>query len=200
MIIQSVFFMDPAVSKQPRRTDNPHKETEDFMRDHFKMFAAYNRWANDRLYQAVSDLTPEEFNTDKGAFFGSLCGTLNHVLLADRIWMKRFTGTGDVPARLDGVLYPEFDDLSNARRQEDERIFAWIASLTDEQLAAEITYTPITNPVTITQSLTPTLFHFFNHQTHHRGQAHMTLTAIGKPSLALDLIYFLRSEDGAAYA
>ena len=169
------------------------------MRDYFMMFAAYNRWANERLYQAVTDLTPEEFNTDKGAFFGSLSGTLNHVLLADQIWMRRFTGTGNAPTGLDGIVHAEFADLWNARREEDERIFDWISSLTEQQLAGEITYTPITNPVTITQRLAPTLFHFFNHHTHHRGQAHMTLTALGKPSLALDLIYFQRSEDGAAY-
>lgn len=170
------------------------------MRDHFIMFAAYNRWANDLLYQAVSELTVEEFNTDKGAFFGSLCGTLNHLMMADQIWMRRFTGAGAAPQRLDGIVHAEFAELRDARRQEDERISDWIGSLTEEQLAAEFTYTPIANPVTITQRLTPTLFHFFNHHTHHRGQAHMTLTALGKPSLALDLIYFLRSEAGAAYA
>ncbi|OWV88612.1 diguanylate cyclase [Rhizobium sp. R635] len=161
---------------------------------HYRMFAAYNRWANAQVYAAAAELTAAEFRSDRGAFFGSLHRTLNHLLVADRIWMKRFTGTGDAPMTLDAVLFEELDALAAARDTEDERIMAWTGTLDETALAADFTYTPVTQPIGVTQPLWTALAHFFNHQTHHRGQCHMTLTALGKPSLRLDLIYFLRSE------
>lgn len=65
------------------------------MLDHYRMFADYNRWANQRVYAAAAELSDAQYRQDKGAFFGSLHGTLNHLLAADRIWMKRFTGQGE---------------------------------------------------------------------------------------------------------
>ena len=167
------------------------------MKQHFMMFAAYNRWANARIYDAAAALPEEAFKRDVGAFFGSLHGTLNHILAADRIWQKRFTGTGDAPTALDAILYDDFAGLQAARWAEDDRIITWIEGLRETDLARDITYTPLTNPTVITHPLAPALFHFFNHQTHHRGQCHMILTALGKPSLSLDMIYFLRSEGTA---
>ncbi|ARM87773.1 DinB family DNA damage-inducible protein [Rhizobium sp. CIAT894] len=159
---------------------------------HYRMFAAYNRWANRQVYAA--ELSDAEFRSDRGAFFGSLHRTLNHLLVADRIWMKRFTGTGEAPATLDAVLFEKLDALTAARQAEDERIIAWTGTLDEPTLAADFTYVPVTQPIDITQPLAPALAHLFNHQTHHRGQCHMTLTALDKPSLQLDLIYFLRGE------
>ncbi|KQV63960.1 DinB family protein [Rhizobium sp. Root1220] len=164
------------------------------MLQQYEMFSNYNRWANDLVYSAASELTDAEFRDDKGAFFGSLHRTLNHLITADRIWMKRFTGTGEAPAALDSLLYDDFASLSAARHREDQRIIDWVTELDDRSLAADFTYTPITRPVEITQPLWTALSHFFNHQTHHRGQCHMTLTALGKPSLGLDLGYFLRQD------
>ncbi|MFB2601811.1 DinB family protein, partial [Rhizobium phaseoli] len=135
-----------------------------------------------------------EFRSDRGAFFGSLHRTLNHLMVADRIWMKRFTGIGEAPTTLDAVLFEEFDALAAARRTEDERIIAWTGTLDEATLAGNFTYMPVTQQIAMTQPLWTALSHLFNHQTHHRGQCHMTLTALGKPSLGLDLIYFLRSE------
>lgn len=165
----------------------------------FQMFAAYNQWANVRLYAAAAELTPEAYHDNRGAFFGSLSGTLNHLLAADRIWMKRFTGTGDAPNRLDAILFDDLSGLSAARKAEDERIIAFTDGLTPEAIAGTFSYTTITNPMDITQPLGSALSHFFNHQTHHRGQAHMTLTALGQPSLVLDLLYFQRSNEGARF-
>ena len=170
------------------------------MLDHYRMFADYNRWANRLLYQAVGTLTDEQYREDRGAFFGSLHRTLNHILAADRIWMKRFTGTGEAPSSLDAILFKDLATLSTARVAEDERIVAWVDSLTEADLSGHFTYTPITNPVSVTQRLAPVLAHVFNHQTHHRGQSHMILTALGQPSLGLDLAYFLRSPEGEGYA
>ena len=160
----------------------------------YRMFAAYHRWANAQVYAAAADLSDAEFRSDRGAFFGSLHRTLNHLMVADRIWMKRFTGTGEAPTSLDAILYEERHALAAARKTEDERIIAWTGALDEARLAANFTYSPVSQPIEITQPLWTALSHLFNHQTHHRGQCHMTLTALGKPSLGLDLIYFLRSE------
>ncbi|WP_137135199.1 DinB family protein [Rhizobium sp. FKY42] len=164
------------------------------MLKHFRMFARYNSWANTKLYNACEELSDEELRADKGAFFGSAHRTLNHLLAADRIWLKRFTGTGDAPTTLDDVLHEDFAALREARETEDRRIISWIDEITDADLAATISYSPIASPERIVQPLGPILSHVFNHQTHHRGQVHMILTCLGRPSLALDLIYFLRGE------
>lgn len=164
------------------------------MKDHFRMFAAYNSWANGLLYDAASTLTPQELQADKGAFFGSLLNTLNHILVADRVWLHRLTGEGMLPTALDQVLYGDFEGLRDARIAEDARLAAYVEALTEDELGESFIYSPIGKTDRITQKRSVTLAHVFNHQTHHRGQAHSTLTALGKPSLALDLVYFLRSE------
>lgn len=170
------------------------------MHRHFQMFAAYNRWANNVLYDAASGLSEEELTRDTGAFFGSLIGTFNHILVADRIWMKRFTGEGSAPASLDEILYPALPVLHVARMAEDDRIVEWIDSLADTAFSGRYTYLNVTDMRTISQRLAPALAHFFNHQTHHRGQAHATLTALGKDAPSLDLIYFQRTEAGRPFA
>jgi uncharacterized damage-inducible protein DinB len=161
------------------------------MTHHFRMFADYNCWANARLYDACALLSDEEFRADKGAFFGSAQGTLNHILAADRIWLKRFTGTGDAPTSLNAKLHDSFADLRAARKAEDQRILDWVDGLTDADLSAIISYTPVSTPDKIQLPLGPVLAHVFNHQTHHRGQVHTILTSLGQPSIALDLVYFL---------
>lgn len=169
------------------------------MLDHYRMFADYNRWANQRVYAAAAELSDAQYRQDKGAFFGSLHGTLNHLLAADRIWMKRFTGQGEAPSQLDAILYKDLAGLTAARAAEDERIIAWVESLDATRLAGHFTYSPLTNPVEVTERLGRTLAHFFNHQTHHRGQSHAILTALERPSLTLDLVFFLRT-DGKKWA
>lgn len=169
------------------------------MLNYFKMFAHYNRWANGVVYAEAARLPREELNRDTCAFFGSLLGTLNHMLVADRIWLNRFTGTGPRPLRLDEVPFATLDALADARRAEDERIIAWVDGLDEPAIKGTFTYTPVTSPEPVTQRLGPALAHFFNHQTHHRGQAHMILTTLGRPSLALDLIYYQRSEEGSRW-
>ena len=170
------------------------------MRQRYQMFAAYNAWANRRVYDAAGALTDEEFSRDVGAFFRSLQGTLNHLLAADRIWMKRFTGQGEAPTSLGAVVHPNLDPLRLAREVEDQRIVRWIDSLDEKALAGRFTYMTVSDMRTVSQRLAPALDHFFNHQTHHRGQAHTILTALGQPSLQLDLIAFQRTEDGRVYA
>jgi uncharacterized damage-inducible protein DinB len=164
------------------------------MKSYFSMFALYNRWANERLYETAATLADEDYRRERGAFFGSLHRTLNHLVVTDRIWMHRFTGEGPVHTRLDDVPYEDLYSLRAARLEEDERIIAWVDSLDEEEFAGTFTYRTITQPRDMTQQLTPALAHFFNHQTHHRGQAHCLVTEIaGNAAMpSLDLILFQR--------
>jgi uncharacterized damage-inducible protein DinB len=165
--------------------------------ENLKMMAGYNRWANGLVYDAAAALSEDELHRDTGAFFGSIFGTLSHLLTADRVWLNRFTGVGPRPAALDERPFATFAELQVARKEEDERIIAYIGGLTQEQLEGQISYTPLSVPGLIQHRLSPALSHMFNHQTHHRGQVHAGLTSLGKPSLAIDLIYFLRLEGQA---
>ncbi|MDZ5696305.1 DinB family protein [Chelativorans sp. M5D2P16] len=170
------------------------------MKRHFEMMAAYNRWANGILYDAAAGLEPEEYTRDVGAFFRSMMGTLNHILVADRIWMQRFTGEGNAPASLDAIVHSALPALRLAREAEDARIIEWIAGLDEKGLQGRFTYVTVVNPRTVSQRLAPALTHLFNHQTHHRGQAHMILSVLGAEPPALDLIYFHRTPAGREFA
>ncbi|EKF20319.1 DinB family protein [Nitratireductor pacificus] len=170
------------------------------MKQHFEMMAAYNLWANGRVYDAAAALGQDALNRDVGAYFRSMMGTLNHLLVADRIWMKRFTGEGEAPSRLDAVLHTALPALRIAREAEDRRIIGWIASLDEEALAGRFSYVTVTDMRTVSQHLTPALSHLFNHQTHHRGQAHTILSLLGEEAPPLDLIYFQRTPAGRPYS
>jgi uncharacterized damage-inducible protein DinB len=171
------------------------------MQQHFAMFARYNTWANGRIYAAAAALPDVGYRADRGAFFGSLHATLNHVLVGDRIWMQRFTGEGETYRRLDLILFDDLAELRGAREAEDRRIIDYVDKLDAEALAGTFGYRTIVNPTDITQPLAPALAHFFNHQTHHRGQAHALVSAIAGRDAApsLDLIQFQR-ETGVGLA
>ncbi len=162
------------------------------MKQHFAMLAAYNDWVNRRLFAAAGRIPDAQYRADHGVFFHSLHGTLNHLLVGDRIWMQRFTGEGEIPAALDGILYGEFAELEAARRAEDARIIAYAGALTEAALAGTIRYRSTRSPAEIEQGLTPLLLHFFNHQTHHRGQAHAILTRLEDEAPSFDLLMFQR--------
>jgi uncharacterized damage-inducible protein DinB len=164
----------------------------------YQMFAGYNAWCNARLYAAAAGVSDADYRTDRGAFFNSLHGTLNHLLVGDRIWMQRFTGEGELPPSLDAILYDDFAELRAARTIEDARISRYIDSLSEADLAGIIRFRTVVRPQEIEQPLSPALDHFFNHQTHHRGQAHALLSAvIGKDlTPSFDLIIYQR-ETGA---
>lgn len=169
------------------------------MRDHLVQMAGYNAWANRRLYAAVRALPDAAYRADRGAFFRSLHGTLNHLLGTDRIWMRRFTGAGDAPDRLDAILHEDLDGLERARIAEDARILGYVGGLDAAALAGTIRYRRVTTPEPIEQPLGPGLAHLFNHQTHHRGQAHAILTGLDREAPALDLLFYQReAERGAA--
>lgn len=165
------------------------------MKVHFELMATYNAWANARLYGAAATLSDADYRRSVGAFFGSLHGTLNHVLAADRIWLRRFTGSGEHPDRLDAILYADLAGLAAARRAEDARIIAWVAGLEVAALDDVLAYATL-GGATQQQVLREVLAHFFNHQAHHRGQAHTILTLLGVTDPPpLDLLVMLRERD-----
>ena len=164
------------------------------MMSRYLMFAGYNAWCNQRLYDAAAAVPDADYRADRGAFFKSLHGTLNHLLVGDRIWMRRFTGQGEIPPSLDAILYDDFATLRTARRAEDAAISRYVGGLSDADLAGTIRYRTVVRPTDFEQELAPALDHFFNHQTHHRGQAHALLSAVigNDRTPSFDLIIYQR--------
>lgn len=162
------------------------------MKEHFALMARYNAWANARLYRMAGQLSAEQYHRDVNVYFKSLHGTLNHLLVADRIWLWRLTGSGVAPTQLDAILFEDLASLAEARRAEDERLVSFVESVTDAQLEAAIEY-QTTSKAPQQQKLREVLAHVFNHQTHHRGQAHAILTAVGlKEPDSLDVLWMMR--------
>ena len=160
---------------------------------HYQMFGRYNAWANARLYDASARLGHEQYRADRGAFFKSVHGTLNHLLTTDRIWMQRFTGSGTAPDRVDAVLFETLDELRSAREAEDRRIVDFVDALDDARIAGIIRYRRVSTPEVFEQPLALALAHWFNHQTHHRGHAHACCSIVtGTEPPSLDLLLFQR--------
>ena len=152
----------------------------------FRRLARYNCLANERLYAACARLSEAARKQARRAFFGSIHGTLNHILVGDRIWLARFAGSQAPSSGLDAILYEDFDALWDARKVEDARIESFAAGLTPAFLEGSIRYVnnaglEYDDPVEI---LVP---HLFNHQTHHRGQVHDMLSQTEVPPPSLDL-------------
>jgi uncharacterized damage-inducible protein DinB len=160
------------------------------LKAHFDQLAGYNRWANRRIYTDAASLPDEVRKRPVGLFFGSVHGTLNHLLVADCIWMRRFTGEGPQPERLNQMLHDDFSDLRAAREHQDDRIVDFVTGL--EAYDRVISYQNSSGK-TFQQSLAPALTHFFNHQAHHRGQVHAGLTIAGiREPAPLDLLVLQR--------
>jgi uncharacterized damage-inducible protein DinB len=161
---------------------------------HYEQFAAYNRWANRRLYDEAARISDEARRRDVGLFFKSLHGTLNHLGVVDWVWLRRLTGEGPRPTRLDEILYEDFDALRLAREAEDARIIRFVSGLDEADFVVNFEYrTP--GGKAYSQRRCDMLAQFFNHQTHHRGQAHAALTILGVPEPAsLDLVVMQRAE------
>jgi uncharacterized damage-inducible protein DinB len=143
--------------------------------DQFRQLATYNRWANARLYAAALDLSDQAYRLHIGVFFGNLHGTLNHLLLTDRLWLKRLTGEGDHPNQLNAILYEDRAELTRARIAEDNRLIA-IVDKYDETVLTNLHSYRTTSGMPQSQVLADILLHLFNHQAHHRGQAHACLS------------------------
>ena len=161
------------------------------MKAHFDMLALYNRWANNRLYDAAAQLPDEDYRADRGAFFKSVHGTLNHLMVGDRIWLGRFGGEEVPSTNLDAILYEDFEELRKVREAEDARIEVFAAGIDEEILSGTIRY--VNNEgKTCDDPVELLVAHFFNHQTHHRGQVHNMLSQTEVPPPVLDLHRVIR--------
>jgi len=166
--------------------------------------ARYNRWMNDKLYGLAGTLSDEARKRDRGAFFKSIHGTLNHLLLADRVWLARFKGVavedgfmGPGAIRsLDQELYANFEDLRRERSITDDELSAWISGVTPERLSAPLVY--LRRGQKLETPLWWAVAHVFNHQTHHRGQVTTLLTQEGHDLGVTDLFAMLREEAARA--
>ena len=164
--------------------------------DHLRRMARYNAWANQRLYECCRQLEPGEFIRHRPAAFGSISGTLNHLLVTDRIWLDRFQGRPHGGQQLDDRPYPRLDDLRPQRTALDEEIVAVVDGLGEADLTGDLTYGMLTRPE---QAVLPRLAcwtHLFNHQTHHRGQVHDQISHTMTPPPSLDLVLYVRELQG----
>ncbi len=168
--------------------------------DWLRTLARYNRWMNDKLYERAATLSDEVRKRDSGAFFKSIHGTLNHLLLADRVWLARFTGVavakgnlgpGEIRS-LDQELYEDFGELRAARTRTDEELEHWISGVTYERLTQPLAYHRRGRQEA--QPLWWSVVHLFNHQTHHRGQVTTLLMQYGCDPGVTDLLAMLREE------
>jgi uncharacterized damage-inducible protein DinB len=140
----------------------------------------YNRWMNESVYAACTRLSDEQRKRDVGAFFKSIHGTLNHLLLTDHVWLNRFHAQPFPIKSLAEELHADFDDLRAARRKLDDDIDALAASFTDARLRESLTYHTASQPqLQRTLPVALVLMHMFNHQAHHRGQETTLLMQMG---------------------
>jgi uncharacterized damage-inducible protein DinB len=145
--------------------------------NYYTAMASYNQWMNQNLYTLCADLADGERKLDRGAFFKSIHGTLNHILIADLIWLGRFTQQPFV-AKLDQELYSDFTELRTQREQIDVQIIDWAHNLAPDWLNQDFNYTN-SSGFTRTRPRWLLVTHMFNHQTHHRGQITTLLAQMG---------------------
>lgn len=143
------------------------------------MMAQYSRWMNEKLYAHAATLTDAQRNEDRGAFFKSLHNTLDHIVWADTIWLGRFTSQQPELPTAGSILYPEFDAQRARRVELDEAIGSWAADVSEAFLSAPLSWTSRITGKSQTRAAGVAVTHFFNHQTHHRGQATTLLSQFG---------------------
>lgn len=143
--------------------------------------ARYNRWQNENLYGAADRLSDAARRQERGAFFGSIHATLNHLLWADHQWMSRFSDWPKPSVGIPGsvALYPDWNDLARERARADAKLIVWADTLDPEWLAGDLAWFSGAIKADVTRPVWQVVTHFFNHQTHHRGQVHAMLTQAG---------------------
>jgi uncharacterized damage-inducible protein DinB len=152
----------------------------------FQKLAHYNRIANQRLYESCALIPNDEYRRRRAGSFGSIHALLNHGLLADRIWMSRFSGGGKTTPPLNTVLYEEFQALRSAREQDDIAMEEFFQNAPASFLTTRLSYTN-SKGLYYEEASVPAVLHMFNHQTHHRGQVHVMLSQCGVQPPSLDM-------------
>ena len=152
--------------------------------------ARYNRWQNGQVYAAAAKLADDVRRQDRGSFFGSIHGTLNHILWGDQLWMSRFADTPRPTVRSIAQSvgqHGEFADLERERVAFDAVIIDWADNLNPASLEGDLTWYSGVTKSEMSKPRWPLITHMFNHQTHHRGQVHCMLTQCGVDPGATDL-------------
>jgi uncharacterized damage-inducible protein DinB len=166
----------------------------------YQLLAEYNRWFNQRLYAACEQLPDYERKRERGAFFGSIHNTLNHLIWADRLWLQRFAAQGQdfvalTPELLElpegaghgTVLYEDWAALRVERELLDAAIEGWTHEMPAEFPLCIIRYAN-TKGVQREHAAWKAITHFFNHQAHHRGQVTTLLLQAGVDPGITDLL------------
>lgn len=176
------------------------------VRSHFQIMAEYNRWMNEKLLEAAGKMDPAALFDDRGAFFGSIGGTMNHLLVGDTIWLKRFmlhpaaftalqpVADFPAPSALSDVLYESLSALDRARRETDAVIVDFVAETREADFEAVLSYHNMAGEPQ-QKSFSLLLQHFFNHQTHHRGQITTLLHQTGIDIGTTDLLVLIPEKD-----
>jgi len=175
---------------------------------HIRLLAQYNEWMNAKLYETAAKLSPEQLAENRGAFFGSVLGTLNHIMVGDTVWLKRLAThpaahrslepirQREQPAALDQILHHDFGRLSEEREKLDAIIVAWAAELSEANLDHVLEYRNMKG-VPMRKLFGSLVLNLFNHQTHHRGQATTLLSQAGLDVGVTDLLALIPEEHAA---
>lgn len=158
--------------------------------EYCQMMATYNAWQNRNMRSVCETLTEAELRADRGAFFGSVMATLNHILWGDALWMSRLDG-GDGPSKPatdHKELCPTFASWTQERQRMDQRIINWAKGVSVESLSGDLRWHAQMLNKDMQKSMGLCVVHLFNHQTHHRGQVHTLLTGFGRKTEDTDLV------------
>ncbi len=177
---------------------------------HICLMATYNKWMNEKIYGAARCLSDDELSADRKAFFRSILGTLNHVAAGDTVWLKRFakhpanhSALEPVrrlpdPKNLDQALFSTIQELSVYRERLDQIIVEWANSITESDLDHTLHYASLKGVVS-DKDFYSLVMHFFNHQTHHRGQVTTLLSQAGVDIGDTDLVVLIPSRSGGGF-
>ena len=157
--------------------------------EYCRMMAQYNQWQNNGLRDLVQSMGEDDLRLDRGAFFGSIFATLNHILWADMLWLHRL-GAGDpppVPASENLEMTPNKAEWDRQRFMMDGRLREWARGLTAVDLTGDLTWHSALKDADMVTPRAVCVAHLFNHQTHHRGQVHAMMTAAGQKTIDTDI-------------
>lgn len=172
----------------------------------FILLAEYNKLMNQRIFSSASQLPDEELKKNCSAFFGSILGTLNHIMVGDIVWLKRFSEHSssrcsllyisdiDKPKSLDSILFDDLESLKNEREKIDKVIIQWVRSLSDTDFSSYISYSSMGGKL-FKKKCSSLICHLFLHQVHHRGQVTTLLSQAGISFGDTDLIEIIDEYD-----
>lgn len=175
---------------------------QEMLLQHIRLMAKYNQWMNQKVYETAATLTTSQLAEDRGAFFGSVLGTLNHLIVADTIWLQRFANALPAhaeldpvrqlpgPPSLDAILFTDFAGLKERRVLLDDAVLAFSGAVTEQELGDTLRYKNMKG-IASGRQLFGVLMHFFNHETHHRGQTTTLLSQFGLDVGVTDLLMLL---------